>query len=96
MVIRIPQQKVLSIIDQINDALSLRKITLRQLQSLTGSLAFFAEAMPSAFIRRLYSAMSQAKKPVSQDMHVKWNKKLIKDLENYFYSIQWHVLSVRI
>jgi hypothetical protein len=65
MEIRVPRDKVINLLHQINDALLLRKITLQQLQSLTGSLAFCAKAMPSAraFIRRLYSAMSQAKKP---------------------------------
>lgn len=40
------------------------KIVLRQVQALTGSLAFCAKAMPSArvFIRRLYCAMSHVKK----------------------------------
>lgn len=64
MEIRIPKQKVSDILKQINEFLSHSKVTLRQLQSLTGSLAFCAKAMPSAraFIRRLYSAMSKVKK----------------------------------
>jgi len=65
MEIRIPQDKLKEILQQIETFLSKPKVTLRQLQSLTGSLAFCAKAMPSAraFVRRMYSAMKYAKRP---------------------------------
>jgi len=44
MEIRIPQNKLKEILQQIETFF----VTLHQLQSLTGSLAFCAEAMPSA------------------------------------------------
>ena len=65
MKIKIPPEKVFNILQKVKDALALKKITLKELQSLTGSLQFCAKAMPSAraFIRRMYSSMSQAKQP---------------------------------
>ena len=65
MQIRIPIEKVLQVLEKVNNALASKKITLKELQSLTGSLAFCAKAMPSAraFIRRMYASMSQAKRP---------------------------------
>ena len=65
MKIRIPPEKVLQILQKVKDALAMKKVTLKELQSLTGSLQFCAKAMPSAraFIRRMYSSMGQAKRP---------------------------------
>ena len=62
MEIRIPQDKLKEILQQIETFLSKTKVTLRQLYSLTGSLAFCAKAMPSAraFVPRMYSAMKHA------------------------------------
>ena len=48
MQIRIPIKKVLQVLEKVNSALASKKITLKELQSLTGSLAFCAKAMPSA------------------------------------------------
>lgn len=63
--ISIPKVKVENLLSLIDAALPLKKITLKNLQSLTGSLQFCAKAMPSAraFIRRMYAAMSQASQP---------------------------------
>ena len=65
MQIRIPIEKVLQVLEKVNNALASKNITLKELQSLTGSLAFCAKTMPSAraFIRRMYASMSQAKQP---------------------------------
>ncbi|XP_060592655.1 uncharacterized protein LOC132747322 [Ruditapes philippinarum] len=73
--IRVPQEKIdkaklasLSLIES-------KKVTLQQLQALTGLLNFLAKALPSgrAFIRRFYDRMSKVKKSfhfvrVSKDM----------------------------
>lgn len=63
--IRIPQQKITDLLVIIEHVLCKTKITLEQLQSLTGKLSFCAKAMPSAraFIRRMYSALSQGSRP---------------------------------
>ena len=65
MKIKIPPEKVFHVLQKVKDALALKNITLKELQSLTGSHQFCAKAMPSAraFIRRMYSSMSQAKQP---------------------------------
>lgn len=62
--IQIPSDKVVKLLQQIFNTLQMKKVRLKELQSLTGSLAFCARAMPSAraFIRRLYSAMSGVEK----------------------------------
>ncbi|WAQ94130.1 hypothetical protein MAR_006601 [Mya arenaria] len=48
MEIRIPQDEIIDILQQIEFILSKSRVSLRQLQSLTGSLAFCTKAMPSA------------------------------------------------
>ena len=65
MLIQIPDKKVLDLKSKIDYALSRKKITLKELQSLCGSLAFCSKALPAgrAFSRRIYLATSQAKKP---------------------------------
>ena len=64
--IKIPGEKILRLLELIDNALSLKKLTLKELQSLTGSLQFCAKAMPSAraFIRRMYASMSNVKKHI--------------------------------
>ena len=65
MEIRIPIDKIRAILQQIEEISSHSKVSLRQLQSLTGSLNYCAKAMPSAraFVRRMYAAMSKATRP---------------------------------
>ena len=65
MSVRIPQDKIVILQNLLREALSTSKITLRELQSLVGSLAFCTRAIPAArtFNRRFYSAMSSARKP---------------------------------
>ena len=62
--IKIPGEKVPRLLELIDNALSHKKLTLKELQSLTGSLQFYAKAMPStrAFIRRMYASISNVKK----------------------------------
>lgn len=63
--IKMPEDKVQNLLNLIEQTVVLKKVTLKQMQSLTGSLAFCAKAMPSAraFIRRMYAAMSHVKQP---------------------------------
>ncbi|WAR17845.1 hypothetical protein MAR_032439 [Mya arenaria] len=63
MEIRIPKDKIKYILQQIEFTLSMSNIPLHQ--SFTSSLSFWTHAMPSAsaFVRRMYSAMSHATRP---------------------------------
>lgn len=63
--IYIPEEKLCKLKIQLNHALTRSKITLKELQSLAGSLAFCSKALPSAraFNRRFYGAMSGVSKP---------------------------------
>lgn len=65
LVIKIPEDKVKSILSLLSETLQRKKIRLRELQSLAGSLAFCSRALPAAraFLRRFYAAMSAIKKP---------------------------------
>ncbi|XP_062585901.1 uncharacterized protein LOC134247580 [Saccostrea cucullata] len=58
MVIRIPEEKIINLEKSVLDMLP-KKVTLRELQSLAGSLNFCAKAIPSAraFNRRFCDAM---------------------------------------
>ena len=58
--IYIPEERICKLKLQLNHALTRNKITLKELQSLAGSLAFCSKALPSAraFNRRFYGAMS--------------------------------------
>ena len=78
MEIRIPQDKIVDILQQIEFILSKSKVSLRQLQSLTGSLAFCTKAMPSArtFVRRIYSAMSHATRTIQLGLQKAFKKTL--------------------
>lgn len=58
--------KVTSLTEQLDEINNHEKVTLQQLQSLCGLLAFFcsrASQAARAFIRRLYGAMAGAYKP---------------------------------
>jgi hypothetical protein len=65
MVIRIPDQKIIELRNLLLNVLQRRKVTLRELQSLVGSLNFCAKAIPSAraFNRRFCDAMCGIKYP---------------------------------
>ena len=64
-VIRIPNDKLDKIKQQLISFLKSKKITLKFLQSLVGLLNFLSKAIPSgrAFSCRFYEAMAHAKKP---------------------------------
>ena len=57
--------KLTKLLELIESTINKRKVTLRQMQSLAGSLAFCSKALTSgrAFCRRLYGSFKQAKKP---------------------------------
>jgi len=59
--IYILEEKICKLKIQLNHALTRSKITLKELQSLAGSLAFCSKALPSA--RAFYGAMSGVSKP---------------------------------
>jgi len=65
MTIRVPSHKIEELTALLQDFLSRKKITLKQLQSLVGKLNFFSKAIRSsrAFLRRFYDAMLPLKKP---------------------------------
>ena len=65
MTISIPLVKITAIIDKIKDALEMSKITLRQIQSLIGSLSFVCKAISPgrAFLRRLIDLTRGVTKP---------------------------------
>ncbi|XP_021350001.1 uncharacterized protein LOC110448201 isoform X1 [Mizuhopecten yessoensis] len=60
MEIRIPQDKLASLRELLQEVMGLKKVTLDKLQSLAGLLNFCVRAIPPgrAFIRRFYTAMS--------------------------------------
>jgi hypothetical protein len=47
LLVKIPQDKIEKLQDQLTSVLSKRKVTLKEMQSLTGSLAFCTRALPS-------------------------------------------------
>lgn len=76
---KIPDKKVLELLKQINVIAFSKKVTLKQLQSLCGILAFCSRALPAgrAFSRRLYMATAKASKPyhyirVSRNLKAKY------------------------
>jgi hypothetical protein len=65
MLIKIPEKKVQDLLKKIKLLSYRKKVTLKELQSICGSLAFCAKALPAgrAFSRRLYMATTKASKP---------------------------------
>ena len=65
LLVKIPQDKIEKLQDQLTSVLSKRKVTLKEMQSLIGSLAFCTRALPSdrTFNRRLYGSFNNASKP---------------------------------
>lgn len=60
----VPKDKVDALKAQLQNVASRRKITLKEMQSLVGSLAFISKAIPAgrAFCRRFYDSLSQGYK----------------------------------
>jgi len=79
MIIQIPDEKVAELKCKIKFVLGRKKVTLRDLQSLCGSLAFCSKALPAgrAFSRRIYFATSNVKKPYH---YIKVNEGMYQDL----------------
>ena len=65
MVIKIPKDKIDELCENILFMLNSKKVTLKHLQSLAGSLAFCTRAFPAGrtFSRRIYASLCKASKP---------------------------------
>lgn len=65
LLVKIPQDKIEKLQDQLTSVLSKRKVTLKEMQSLTGSLAFCTKALPpgKTFNRPLYGSFKNVSKP---------------------------------
>lgn len=65
MLIRVPDEKVAELSEKLRHYLTRKRITLRELQSLVGSLNFFSKAVrcARAFNRRFYDLTLKAKLP---------------------------------
>lgn len=79
MLVRIPQSKVLEIVDKIKSLLSKKKATLKEIQSLNGSLNFACRAIRPGrpFLRRLINLTAGLTKP---NHHVRLNAEISQDL----------------
>jgi hypothetical protein len=66
MFVKIPEETIKELLKKLNEVAFKKKVTLKQLQSLCGSLAFCTRALPAGrvFCRRLYLATAKAKKPL--------------------------------
>ncbi|XP_041368574.1 uncharacterized protein LOC121382952 [Gigantopelta aegis] len=58
-IVRIPANKIVALVSLLQKLITLKKVTLKDLQSLVGALSFFCKAIRAgrAFIRRFYDAM---------------------------------------
>jgi hypothetical protein len=85
MVVKIPADTVKELLNQIKTVASAKKVTLNQLQSLCGLLAFCTKALPAgrAFRRQLYMATSKANKPFH---FIRVTKNMFEDLMIWKYS----------
>ena len=98
--IQIPTDKVDRLIVLINHVIAAKKVTLKEMQSLVGMLAFCARALTSAraFNRRMYGSLSKATRPhhrirvtkgIKEDLKV-WLKFLTTfNGESYIQSSEW-------
>ena len=77
--IKIPEEKVQNLLRIIESTLGRKRIKLKEMQSLTGSLALCAKAMPSAraFIRRTYASIPGVARP---HHHIWMSKGIREDL----------------
>ena len=87
MVVKIPADKVKELLNQIKTVASAKKVTLKQLQSLCGLLAFCTKALPAgtAFSRQLYMATSKANKPFH---FIRVTKNMFEDLMIWKYFLE--------
>ncbi|XP_069125516.1 uncharacterized protein [Argopecten irradians] len=80
MLIKVPLEKIVSLVNLIESFLNRSKVSLKDMQSLTGKVAFCTRAIPGAraFCRRLYESMSCASKPFH---YIRLTLALKEDLE---------------
>ena len=80
MMVRIPQSKMNALVAELKKFSKENKITLKDLQSLVGSLNFFSKAVRSAraFNRRFYDLTVKAKKP---HHFIKLNSEVKEDMK---------------
>ena len=85
MSVKIPEETIKELLKKLNEVAFKKKVTLKQLQSLCGSLAFCTYALPGgrAFSRRIYLATTKAKRSLHLN---KVTKEMYEDLLmlNYF------------
>lgn len=87
MKIRIPLQKIEELKVLLSSYVNKKKVTLKELQKLTGKLSFFCRAVRSsrAFLRRFYDAMAGLKKPFH---HLRVSNELKQDLEMWLLFLE--------
>lgn len=80
MLIRIPGNKLQELLELLRYVSTKKKITLKELQSLTGALNFFCKAVRPgrAFLRRLYDLMRGVKQP---HHHLRLNRGVQADIQ---------------
>ena len=61
MLVKIPDDKIQKLISLLDNFLSKKRLTQKELQSLTGMLELYTRALPSgrAFSRRLYASLKK-------------------------------------
>ncbi|MCP3933158.1 MAG: hypothetical protein GY705_29160, partial [Bacteroidetes bacterium] len=79
MLIKVPDDKLITALAQIDFLLSKKKATLKEIQSICGTLQFLVRAVPSGrcFLRRLYDLTQGLTFP---NQHVRLNSQSKKDL----------------
>ena len=87
MSVKIPEEKIKELLKKLNEVAFSKKVTLKQLQSLCGSLAFCTHALSAgrAFNRRLYLATAKAKKPHHL---IRETKEMYEDLLMWKYFVE--------
>jgi len=80
LMILIPPEKIDKLKNLLQPLLCLHKITLKQLESVTGLMSFCAKAIPSAraFLRRFFDLMSNVKKPYHK---IRLNSEVKEDIK---------------
>jgi hypothetical protein len=84
MMVKIPQDKLVRLRISLLDVLTKKKITLKNLESVTGLMLFCSKAIPSAraFIRRFYDLIASVnnKKP-HYFVRISISKEVKKDVQ---------------
>ena len=87
MIVRIPLQKIEELKEMLIQMAKKKKVTLKELQTLTGKLSFFGRAIrcSRAFLRRFYDAMSGLKKPFH---HLRVSNGMKQDIEMWLLFLE--------